>query len=514
MAMLLTTAGGASFSVVLPDEQATERLMVDIASALEPGDLVTLSGDLGAGKTTFARGLIRYLAGDETIEVPSPTFTLMQTYELPQFPLVHADLYRLSGAAELAELGFDDLPEGAVVLLEWPDRAAGFLPPDRLDVALTLAPKMKLQFRHARVTGYGDFAPRVERISAVRQFISESGLTVAVRKRLPRDASTRSYDRLMLGDRTMILMNSPRRGDGPPIRGGRSYGAIAHLADNVLPYVAMAKGLREQGLSAPEIHHADLDQGLLILEDLGDERVVAGDPPAPVYERYEAAADLLLHLHTRALPDTIPVAPHVEYKLPAYDIEAFLIEAELLLDWYLPRLQVTLPHGARAMFERRWREALAPAFDSAATWVLRDYHSPNLLWLPGRHEIARLGLLDFQDAVLGPAAYDLASLLQDARVEVPETTEVALLGRYVRRRRALDMGFDPGGFIRCYVALAAQRASKILGIFARLDLRDGKPQYLRHMPRVWGYLQRSLTHPSLAPLNDWYGENVPAVKTI
>ncbi len=146
--------------------------------------------------------------------------------------------------------------------------------------------------------------------------------------------------------------------------------------------------------------------------------------------------------------------------------------------------------------------------------MLRDYHSPNLLWLPGRHEIARLGLLDFQDAVLGPAAYDLASLLQDARVEVPETTEVALLGRYVRRRRALDMGFDPGGFIRCYVALAAQRASKILGIFARLDLRDGKPQYLRHMPRVWGYLQRSLTHPSLAPLNDWYGENVPAVKTI
>ena len=162
--------------MVLPDEQATHRLMVDIASALEPGDLVTLSGDLGAGKTTFARALIRYLAGDETIEVPSPTFTLMQTYDLPRFPLVHADLYRLSGAAELAELGFDDLPEGAVVLLEWPDRAAGFLPPDRLDIALTLAPKLKLEFRHARVTGYGAFAPRVERMAAVRQFIAESGL--------------------------------------------------------------------------------------------------------------------------------------------------------------------------------------------------------------------------------------------------------------------------------------------------------------------------------------------------
>jgi aminoglycoside/choline kinase family phosphotransferase len=146
--------------------------------------------------------------------------------------------------------------------------------------------------------------------------------------------------------------------------------------------------------------------------------------------------------------------------------------------------------------------------------VLRDYHSPNLLWLPRRKEIKRLGLLDFQDAVMGPAAYDLASLLQDARVDIPEATEVALLGRYVRRRRAVDQSFDAGQFIKIYVTLAAQRASKILGIFTRLDLRDGKPQYLRHMPRVWGYLQRSLSHPALAAISAWYGKHVPALKTI
>src|SRR5579864_4562742 len=125
--MLLTSTGGASFTVTV------------VAGALEPGDLVTLSGDLGAGKTTFARALIRHLAGDDTVEVPSPTFTFVQTYELPRFPLVHADLYRISGTAELAELGFDDLPDGAVVLLEWPDRAAGLLPPDRLDITLRLS---------------------------------------------------------------------------------------------------------------------------------------------------------------------------------------------------------------------------------------------------------------------------------------------------------------------------------------------------------------------------------------
>src|SRR5438477_4958496 len=118
---MLAVSPASSFPIVLANEQATRRLAADVASVLKPGDLITLSGDLGAGKTTFARALIRHLAGDETIEVPSPTFTLMQTYELPAFPLVHADLYRLSGAAELSELGLDDLPEGTVIVVEWPD---------------------------------------------------------------------------------------------------------------------------------------------------------------------------------------------------------------------------------------------------------------------------------------------------------------------------------------------------------------------------------------------------------
>src|SRR3981189_1766578 len=171
MALPLTAPSVSTFSVALPGEHRTQRLAIDIANSLERGDLVTLSGDLGAGKTTFARALIRYLAGDAMVEVPSPTFTLMQIYDLPQFPLVHADFYRLSGSGGLAELGFDSLPDGAVVLIEWPDRAAGLLPPDRLDVALTLAPKLKLEFRHARVTGYGSFGPPGDRMAAPRQFI-------------------------------------------------------------------------------------------------------------------------------------------------------------------------------------------------------------------------------------------------------------------------------------------------------------------------------------------------------
>src|SRR5476651_2031739 len=173
--MLQTAAVPSSFSLTLANEPAMHKFMRDLATVLEPGDLVTLSGDLGAGKTTLARALIRHLASDQTIAVPSPTFTLMQTYDLPRFPLVHADLFRLDGPGELTELGFDDLPKEAVVLLEWPDRAAGVLPPDRLDVAFTLEPKAGPEHRNARITGYGTFAARAERIPIIRRFLDASG---------------------------------------------------------------------------------------------------------------------------------------------------------------------------------------------------------------------------------------------------------------------------------------------------------------------------------------------------
>jgi tRNA threonylcarbamoyl adenosine modification protein YjeE len=512
--MFFSTPSTYSFTMALADEQATYRLMADVAALIEPGDLITLSGDLGAGKTTFARALIRYLAGDETIEVPSPTFTLTQAYDLPRLRLVHADLYRLSGPAELAELGFEDEAEGTVTLLEWPDRAAGFLPADRLDIALTLAPAQGPTFRQARVTGYGTFAPRAERMIAIRRFLDASGFGEAARRRIQGDASTRSYERLTLDGASYILMNSPKRPDGPPVRDGKPYSRIAHLAEDVTPFIALAQGLRARGFSAPAIFAADRAAGLIVLEDLGNELVVAGEPPAPIEARYAAAADLLAALHREPLPGVLPVEPGVDYALPRYDLEALLIEVELLPDWYLPKLEAKISDAKRDLYMALWRDALLPILEAPATWALRDFHSPNLLWLPEREGVARIGLLDFQDAVLGHPAYDVASLLQDARVDVPEMMEIALLSRYTRARLAAAPAFDAPAFARAYATLAAQRASKILGIFARLDRRDGKPQYLRHLPRVWGYLQRSLAHPALAPLAAWYRANVPALKSL
>jgi len=494
--------------LVLPNEEATRRLAADVANMLEPGDFVALSGDLGAGKTTFVRAMIAHLANDAAIEVPSPTFTLVQHYDLPRFRVVHADLYRVAGADELAELGLDEVAD-SVVMMEWPDRAADALPQDRIDIAFTLAPHDGIEHRIVHMDGRGAATARVDRLGAMLGFLDQAGFGAAARARIAGDASTRSYERLVNGGNRFILMNAPRKADGPPIKRGLPYSAIAHLAEDVKPFVAVANGLRERGFSAPKIFLADHDAGFAVVEDLGTELVVAGDPPMPIPERYERAVDVLIELHRHDLPDVLPVTPQVDYRIPAYDLDAFLIEVELLIDWYLPLRGAPASAQVRTEFLSHWHDALRPALDAPKTWVLRDFHSPNLLWLADRSGAAQVGLLDFQDAVMGPKAFDVASLLQDARVDVAEELEIALFTRYVRARRAHDAHFDAAAFGGIYATLAAQRATKILGIFARLDRRDGKPQYLRHLPRIHAYAHRALRHPALAALREWYDAHVP-----
>jgi tRNA threonylcarbamoyl adenosine modification protein YjeE len=502
----------STFSVALANEMATVHLMADLALLIGPGDVITLSGELGAGKTAAARAMIRYLADDEGIEVPSPTFTLAQSYDLASFQVLHADLYRIHEASELEEIGLSPLPEGTVSLIEWPERAADMLPPDRIDIAFSHRPALGSTARAAEISGFGKATPQVERLKALRQFLTETGYIEARRRRMPGDASIRSYARLLRDDDTFILMNSPKRPDGPSIYDGKSYSAAVHLAEDVRPFVAIANGLRSRGFSSPVIHHADIEAGFLITEDFGNAGFVEGDPPEPIAERYEAATDMLVALHRQNLPETLPLVPHINYSIPIFDIDALLVEAGLMLEWYLPDRGIQPSSHLRSEFAAMWRELLQKSSASATTWVLRDFHSPNLIWLSERTGIARVGIIDFQDAVLGAGAYDLVSLLQDARVDISEQFELTLFTRYIKSRRMADDNFDAADFASLYAIMSAQRNTRLLGTFARLNRRDGKPQYLQHVPRIWRYLQRSLAHPSLAPLRDWYDVNVPLPK--
>src|SRR5436305_6326450 len=195
-----------TFPLALSNEAATAHLMADLALLTGPGDVITLSGDLGAGKTAAARAMIRYLADDAALEVPSPTFTLAQSYDLPPFPLVHADLYRVKDANELEEIGLSPLPEGTVALIEWPERAAGALPPDRIDIALSHRPALGSTARAAEITGYGKAAPLVARLQALREFLATAGYADAQRRRMAGDASIRSSARLVRDDQSVILM--------------------------------------------------------------------------------------------------------------------------------------------------------------------------------------------------------------------------------------------------------------------------------------------------------------------
>jgi aminoglycoside/choline kinase family phosphotransferase len=273
--------------------------------------------------------------------------------------------------------------------------------------------------------------------------------------------------------------------------------------------VAIANGLRERGFSAPAIHHADLEAGFLITEDFGSAGVVEGDPASPIAERYQAATDVLAALHCQALPEVLPLTPQTSYAIPTFDTDALMVEIGLMPEWYLPDRGAVLSENARAEFCAMWRDLLDRATTGPKTWALRDFHSPNLIWLDDRTGAAKIGIIDFQDTVLAPAAYDLVSLLQDARIDVPEPLELVLLTRYIKARLAADAAFDPAHFAELYAIMSAQRNTKLLGIFARLNRRDGKPQYLRHQPRIWTYLTRSLAHPALSAFRDWYAAHVP-----
>ncbi len=488
-----------TYRFMLADEDATARLAEDIAAMLRPGDLIALSGGLGAGKTTFARALIRALAADPAYEVPSPTFPLRIDHSTPGLKVAHADLYRLEAAAELDEIGVEDALADGAVLVEWPKRLPHGLSGERLDLAFTL----EGEGRRVEIAAAGAWPARLRRSFEIRAFLDRAGLLGATRHPLAGDASSRAYERVARNGTTSILMNAPERREGPPVAGGRSYDAVAHRALDVRPFVALDLALRRAGINAPEIQATSIDSGLLLLEDFGSERIIDGSG-APIIERYEAAIDLLVFMHNRQWPAEVPLLDGESYRLPAYDRDALLIEISLFPDWFGGYGgEPAFPPQEREAFLSAWADLIA-GLDPATTWVMRDFHSPNILWQPRAGGLDRIGVIDFQDALVGHPAYDVASLAQDARVPLSADQEQHLKARYIAGRRADHSGVDKQAFDAAYALLALQRATKVLGIFTRLALAEGKPGYRRHRERLKALIRRNLSHPVLSPLRLWY----------
>lgn len=491
----------------IADEAATHLLANDIAMALKPGDTVCLSGDLGAGKSTFTRALLRAFAGDPDLEVPSPTFTLVQTYAFDRFDLSHFDLYRLEEPEEIEELGLDDLLETGATLIEWPEKAEELLPSGALWIQISQpsddADRRRFRFFSDNIA----WQDRVSQTLKARAFLRSANRAVAERQFLAGDASLRGFETIASGDETAVLMLWPFQGDRVP-PAVRTYMQSVHLAQECRAVAAIGSELRRRGFLAPEIYAADLVEGYVLSQDLGAETIVAGGKPVP--ERYHVAVEILAKMHGQDWPDSVPVADGTVYEVPPYSHKALVAEASLFTLWYVPHVTgAPLDEDTQITFEMLWHRALEAIADAQSGWVLRDFHSPNLLWQEGASGTERIGLIDFQDTVIGPVTYDVASLLLDARTDISEALESKLFDAYVSARKKQSADFDRERFSEAYAVMAAQRITKILGIFVRLAKRDDKPAYLSHLPRMLGYLDRVLDRPVLSDLKDWYARFRP-----
>ena len=321
-----------------------------------------------------------------------------------------------------------------------------------------------------------------ERSASSAKFLAAAGWGAAERRPLAGDASFRHYERLNLNGRTAVLMDAP-----PP-------------KEDVRPFVAIARHLSALGYSAPGIMAVNETDGFVLLEDLGDDlytRILAQGADASVEtELYAAAIDLLADLHRHAPPSGVA----------RYDEAKLIGDAELFLDWYVPRRLEREAHAEeRARFRDAWRAVLPVGERMPLTLALRDFHADNLIWLPKRQGLRTVGLLDFQDAIITPLTYDLVSLLEDARRDVPAHIVAAMTERYLAARPELKRA----AFAASYAVMGAQRNIRIIGVFARLAKRDDKPRYLDFLPRMWRLVEHDLSHPALAPIADWMNNIVP-----
>ncbi|MFD1795105.1 tRNA (adenosine(37)-N6)-threonylcarbamoyltransferase complex ATPase subunit type 1 TsaE [Paracoccus aurantiacus] len=451
----------AALLTVSADAALTEAFARALAPDLGAGDTLLLDGLVGAGKSHFARALIRARLGNPSEDVPSPTFTLVQTYEgMP--PIWHADLYRLSDPAEIDELGLSDAIADSIALIEWPDRM------EDVPGALTLRimPGENPDLRRIGLAGDPARWRRAARALARADFAQQSGWGDAAVAFLAGDASSRRYYRLTRDDATAVMMDA----DAATLR----------------PYLAMTEWLAQRDFDVPRIIAADRDAGLALIEDFGDAqvaRVIEADP-ACTGALYDRISGMLARLAG------FPPAPGI-LRLDGAEMARQLA---LFAEYY--------PDAAGADADAMAAAAeIAPTFerlhqqfctDQKPVTSLRDFHAENIILTPDN----RLGLLDFQDAVATHPAYDLVSALHDARRDIPEHVERAAVDRFLS-----ETGFDPERFHVAFALLGAQRNLRIMGIFTRLCIRDGKPRYLDFMPHVWSLIRREVAHPALTELN-------------
>lgn len=485
-----------------PTPQATEQLAKDIAPFLLAGDVIALTGYLGAGKSHFARALVIAL-GCKQKHLPSPTFNLLQVYDDTRLPVAHADFYRLQTPEEADDLALESFLEHGLTIIEWPENAKHIIPNTALWINIVDEGEGRKFTLNATDPSWGKkfglFAPELRRKNSEKNRLAylaeQTGRQGQVLTSVSGDASFRSYWRFSGADKPSILMDAP-----PPI-------------EDIACFAEIDKYLEGIGLHAPHIYQLDTKKGYALIEDMGNTTFyTAIKEGADILTLYQKAVDVLAH---------VAVSPRAT--VPVYDINMYKDEASVFSDWYMPTANCHATHTAD---RRQYRDIMAGFYDTIkavpTTTMFKDYHCQNLMLLSPiadvkchadrAKNIADVGVLDFQDARIGPVTYDIASLLYDVRFDVPVEIHDILIKRLVD---SFDGAVTMQAFMDSYRLIAIQNLLRIAGVFTRLAYRDGKTNYLDYMPRLWGHLDKLLAQtPQAKELAVFISKNTPAIREI
>ena len=470
-----------------------EKLAKELVPLLNEGGVMTLNGQIGAGKTTLAKLIIQELTQTPLEDIVSPTFNLYHTYNRDNLEIAHYDFYRIESEIELLEIDLNESLTDKICIIEWADKFRDLLPKDRIEIFI----KCKKNERVYRINPLGKFREVVSNRAKIENYLGGLDINFTELQRLPGDASKRNYYRVMSPDNTMILMDATQESNIKSKTG---------LSNGIDDFIKIQKYLDSIDVRVPKLIVRNGIDNILLEEDLGGYSYADMLTKENYQKLYNPAIKTLIHISNINHPKNISTDSNPHY-LKEFDLDVYLNEAEIFIDYYWPFI-----HGKQCNADKKqeFTNVMGEVYSNLTddkTLMLRDFHSPNLLFLENENGFRKCAVIDFQDALFGHPLYDLVSLTNDARISIDEHQEKYLIDLYKKDFPFNNFQFDSLSFIEQYHILGVQRSIKILGIFARLAILETNQNYLVHMPRVICYIKRIMQSGSIQTLACWLNQN-------
>lgn len=485
---------------IIKDIKDTKLFTENLCKIIESNDVILLNGKIGSGKTTLARHIINQILQIDISEITSPTFNLYQVYENNNQKINHYDFYRIENDIDLQEIDLEDSLGEGITIIEWADKYQNYLPDSYLEIEI-----LEIDcFRTYKLRGCGSFKNRINKHNSLVSFLSKFKKPIIKVEKIQGDASKRIYKRIQTKEESLILMiyDEKEKKENP-----------SKLSEQIHDYVSICQYLSDINIRVPKIYAVDYKNQFLIQEDFGDLKYSEIFLKEDFRKLYEPAIDTLINIAKNECPKNIKTDQAI-YKFEDYDKNIYLSEVNIFIDWYWPYVKGSVCiDDIKLEFLEIWKNLLDKISDDKSL-VLRDFHSPNLIFQPHGNGIGKCGVIDFQDALIGHPLYDLVSLAQDARVSIKLDQEFFLIEYYMKNLNFKNYQFNNHEFMNQYNILGAQRALKILGVFARLSMAYQKHEYLIHIPRILDYINRNIRNESLTSLSSWLTKNFPEEKYV